>query len=66
MKTMADHLDDLDSSFTVANLVHNVICGLNARLHYYIPHLTLRLRLPSLDKARSMLRCKNTSLRVGQ
>jgi hypothetical protein len=62
MKAMADQLGDLGSPITNADLVQNIIRGLNPRLHHYIPHLTLRRRLPSFHKARSMLQMEQHRL----
>ena len=50
MKAMADRLGDLGSPITNADLVQDIIRGLNPRLHHYVPHLTLRKRLPSFHK----------------
>ena len=62
MKAMADRLGDLGSPITNADLVQNIIRGLNPRLHHYVPHLTLRKRLPSFHKARSMLQMEEHRL----
>ncbi|CAN6164739.1 unnamed protein product [Urochloa humidicola] len=62
MKTMADRLGDLGSPITNADLIQNIICGLNPRLHHYVPHLTVRKRLPTFHKARSMLQIEEQRL----
>jgi hypothetical protein len=62
MKAMADHLADLDSPVTNRDLVQNIICSFNPRLHHYIPHITLRKRLPSFHKTRSMLQLEEHRL----
>ncbi|WVZ74824.1 hypothetical protein U9M48_022951 [Paspalum notatum var. saurae] len=62
MKSLADRLADLDAPVTDKDLVHNIIRGLNPRLHHVIPHLTLRKRLPSFLKARSKLQLEEHRL----
>ncbi|CAN6242451.1 unnamed protein product [Urochloa humidicola] len=62
MKTMADRLGDLGTPITNADLVQNIIRGLNPRFHNYVPHLTGRRRLPAFHKARSMLQMEEHRL----
>jgi len=55
MKKMADRLAGLGSPVPDKELVHNIVRGLNPRLHHAIPHITYRKKLPSFHKTRSML-----------
>lgn len=52
---MADRLAGLGAPVSEKDLIHNIVRGLNSRLHHAIPHITLRRRLPSFVKTRSML-----------
>ncbi|XP_066384641.1 uncharacterized protein [Miscanthus floridulus] len=55
MKVMADRLAGLGAPMNDKDLIYNIVRGLNPRLHHAIPHITLRCRLPSFLKTRSML-----------
>jgi len=55
MKVMADRLAGLGAPVNDKDLIYNIVCSLNPRLHHAIPHITLRHRLPSFLKTRSML-----------
>ncbi|XP_062192331.1 uncharacterized protein LOC133895828 [Phragmites australis] len=55
MKVMADRLAGLGALVNDKDLIYNIVRGLNPRLHHAIPHITLRRRLPSFLKTRSML-----------
>ena len=55
MKVMADRLGGLSAPMNDKDLVYNIVRALNPRLHHAILHITLRRRLPSFLKARSML-----------
>ncbi|XP_066316157.1 uncharacterized protein [Miscanthus floridulus] len=55
MKIMADCLGGLGAPMNDKDLVYNIVRGLNPRLHHAITHITLRRRLLSFLKARSML-----------
>jgi hypothetical protein len=55
MKVMADRLAGLGAPVVDKDLIHNIVRGLNPWLHHAIPHITLRRRLPSFLKTRSML-----------
>ncbi|RLM58559.1 uncharacterized protein C2845_PM18G09590 [Panicum miliaceum] len=55
MKVMADRLAGLGAPVNDKDLIYNIVRGLNPRLHHAIPHITLRRRLPSFLKTRSML-----------
>ncbi|CAN6229284.1 unnamed protein product [Urochloa humidicola] len=62
MKALADRLGNLGTPITNADLIQNIIRGLNPRLHHYVPHLTSRKRLPAFHKARSMLQTEELRL----
>jgi hypothetical protein len=54
MKVMAGRLAGLGALVSDKDLIYNIVRGLNPRLQHAIPLITMRRRLPSFLKTRSM------------